>query len=445
MRSCSCPALAGGGPRGQAALRFTRSRRSPSAQCPRGSTSGPRRSPAGAPPVRRPDRLGAGVPASRSRQSSIRFVLGPSRDLDLAPLRATQALSARVFAAVRGLLPPFLALSPHGLWESVTPGNRRTDPVARRRGAACSWSRWLGITMQSARVPEPGRRRRMRSPRPDARHTAVVANSGSSSRAGQEAERLRRLHPRPSALSAFGRCFAPVPDLAVPIVPSSAAAAAGRDPCARARPHQLWFVPLLGPALHFGAAASCRWPRDLAMLGLLAPDRSYRRDPQRSIAVARPSASQSTTTPSGRRPRDEAIGIPVHPPDRELGLDADHPNRGPGHPASVIAAVPPGWTGRRSSALVWVDHGRDAAVRVTRDAIFSLVASAWKSTATAGSRRLPRPARRRPPNDRDVEEEPAEQIDDCDQRPVQRRRDLKRASRGPEATFAGLIRFEVAR
>jgi hypothetical protein len=67
-----------------------------------------------------------------------------------------------------------------------------------------------------------------------------------------------------------------------------------------------------------------------------------------SIAVARPSASQSTTDaldPDAalRRAKPDRHAR-AHPPDRELGLDADHGIVRAGHAASVIAAVPPGWT-----------------------------------------------------------------------------------------------------
>ena len=103
-------------------------------------------------------------------------------------------------------------------------------------------------------------------------------------------------------------------------------------------------------------------------------------------------------------------------------------------PASVIAAVPPGWI---RASLVWTcvcvpitAVTRPSSQRAT--ATFSLVASAWKSTID-DLRLLPRLLDERVDDlerpARDVEEERAHQVDDRDRRPVGGRRDRERPAR----------------
>ena len=152
---------------------------------------------------------------------------------------------------------------------------------------------------------------------------------------------------------------------------------------------QLWF-PIRYWDLVLQLKAFPSWAvlaRDLALVALLAVLLVRGREPRTASQLsARPSASHSTSAPSIRTPPSAGsnrTGIPVRM--RRIASSALTPiteSCGPVMPASVIAAVPPGWT-RASFVWTCVCVPITAVTRPSSSrarAIFSLVASAWKST-----------------------------------------------------------------
>ena len=158
------------------------------------------------------------------------------------------------------------------------------------------------------------------------------------------------------------------------------------------------------------------------------------------IAVARPvCASHSTSAPSIRTPpsaTSNRTGMPVRM--RWVACSALTPmteSCGPVMPASVIAAVPPGWT-RASEVWTCVCVPITAVTRPSSQrasATFSLVASAWTSTITTGvdSRGLVDEAVDELPHaPRGLQRERAHHVDDADPGAVRRGHDREPAARG---------------
>jgi Glycosyltransferase family 87 len=231
------------------------------------------------------DRLGAGVLGLAVAAKLYPVVLVPVAGIWIwrRSGRRTALISLAIFAAVvAACFLPFLALSPHGLWESVTrQSNRPLQIESLGAGVLLVLHQvaGVGITMQSSHGSQ-----NLAGAGPDAiaafqsalQLVAVVAVWVWFARGPMERDRLvRAFAASVCAFIAFGKVFSPqfliwlVP--IVPLVRGRRGLAAGSILALALVLTQLWFpFRYWDLALHFGALPSWLvFVRDLAMLGLL--------------------------------------------------------------------------------------------------------------------------------------------------------------------------------
>jgi hypothetical protein len=232
------------------------------------------------------DRLGAGVLGLAVAAKLYPVVLVPVAGIWIwrRSGRRTALISLAIFAAVAAAcFLPFLALSPHGLWESVT---RQSDRPLQIESLGAGVLLVLhqvagvGITMQSGHGSQ-----NLAGAGPDAiaafqsalQLAAVVAVWVWFARGPMERDRLvRAFAATVCAFIAFGKVFSPqfliwlVP--LVPLVRGRRGLVAGSILALALVLTQLWFpFRYWDLALHFGALPSWLvFVRDLVMLGLLA-------------------------------------------------------------------------------------------------------------------------------------------------------------------------------
>jgi Glycosyltransferase family 87 len=232
------------------------------------------------------DRLGAGVLGLAVAAKLYPVVLVPVAGIWIwrRSGRRTALISLAIFAAVvAACFLPFLALSPHGLWESVTrQSNRPLQIESLGAGVLLVLHQvaGIGITMQSSHGSQ-----NLAGTGPDAiaalqsvlQLAAVVAVWVWFARGPMERDRLvRAFAASVCAFIAFGKVFSPqfliwlVP--IVPLVRGRRGLVAGSILALALVLTQLWFpFRYWDLALHFGALPSWLvFVRDLAMLGLLA-------------------------------------------------------------------------------------------------------------------------------------------------------------------------------
>ena len=404
-------------------------RRSPSARCvlsrydlwparsrsPRSPRSSARR-----------ERLGLGRARARGRSEDLPARASPGR----ARLDGAAARDAGGSGSVSGASPP-CSLVCFVPFADPRPGRRCRTASARSSGGrsrsrasaprSSSPPQQLGIYDADGRRTRTARRTSparcpTRSPpsRPRSRCVAVGARLGALRRADRRraraARRVRRRRSPPSSPS--GRCSrrSSSSGSSRSCPPSPARVGWRRAPCSSSSPSS--------PRSSGSRSATGTWSTLAA--GRLARPRPQRparralRDPARRRSVdgdakrlaarsaaarrrTRPAAPSMRTSPSAGWKR---TGIAVRI--RSIASSARTPmteSCGPVMPASVIAAVPPGCT-RASFVCTWVCVPITAVTRpssMRASAIFSLVASAWKSTTTIRRLRAgpPRRARRR--------------------------------------------------
>ena len=231
------------------------------------------------------DRLGAGVLGLAVAAKLYPVVLVPVAGIWIwrRSGRRTALISLAIFAAVvAACFLPFLALSPHGLWESVTRQSNRPlqiESLAAGVLLVLHQVAGVGITMQSSHGSQ-----NLAGAGPDAiaafqsalQLVAVVAVWVWFARGPMERDRLvRAFAASVCAFIAFGKVFSPqfliwlVP--IVPLVRGRRGLVAGSILALALVLTQLWFpFRYWDLALHFGALPSWLvFVRDLAMLGLL--------------------------------------------------------------------------------------------------------------------------------------------------------------------------------
>ena len=295
-----------------------------------------------------------------------------------------------IFAAVLALcFVPFLVLSPHGLWHSITTQTSRPLQIESFGAAVLLVAHvagGLGITMQSSHGSQ-----NLVGTGPDTlaaiqtvlQAAALVATwiwfargpgHARAARAGLGDGGLRVRGLRQGAL-------APVPDLADTARAARSAVGAGWP---RARCWRLRSWSRSSGSRSATGTSHCdstrprrgsSWLRDLVLVALFAmlivPTGAGTRSV--SIAVARPvgvAVDDDALEADAALGGAEADGHPgAHAPDRELGLDTDHRVVRPGHPGVGDRRGAAGLDPRVAGLDVGVrpDHGGHAAVEPARD------------------------------------------------------------------------------